>query len=254
MKFLLLYILLTSPLVLSKDKIDIAVGEWPPFITNELSNNGFIAHLIRDIFIDLNYEVSINFFPWARVYEQTAYGLQDLTGVWMHKKEREKDFLYSDPVLKEQFVFFHLKENKFHWNVLDDMRGLTIGGLIKSSYGPKLDLKIKTGEIKIFRLSTHKQAFEMLLKKRVDVVALEKSVGQYIIINNFIYEDAQKITHHKKEFLNNMSYVLFPKRLEKSKDLLIKFNKVLNEYRKSGKYDKYFKDYGLNKYWLKKKK
>lgn len=192
-------------------RIDVALGEWPPYLSESLENKGAVAQLITDIFAEEGIAVNLNFFPWGRAYAETANGAQDLMGVWMHKPEREADFYYSDPVLTETFVFFHLKTFSFQWESLSDLEELTIGGDIGYSYGSAFDAALDAGKLKIHRVATPKQNFEKLIRGRIQVYPQELNVGYAALSQYFSEKDVQKITHHPTAFLKNKSYVLFPK-------------------------------------------
>lgn len=223
-----------------KDSINVALGEWPPYLSESLENKGAVAQLITDIFASEGIAVNLKFFPWGRAYAETANGSQDLMGVWMHKPDREADFYYSDPVLTETFVFFHLKTFSFQWKSLSDLEELTIGGGIGYSYGSEFDAALDAGKLKIHRVATTKQNFDKLIRSRIQVYPQERSVGYAALRQYFSEDDVQKITHHPSALLKNQSYVLFPRKLESSKSLLSTFNRRLNEFKKSGRYDTYF--------------
>lgn len=223
-----------------EETLNIALGEWPPYLSDSIENKGAVAQLIKDIFAEEGISVNLNFFPWGRAYAETASGGQDLMGVWMHKPEREVDFYYSDPVLTEKFVFFHLKAYPFEWKSLNDLKEMSIGGGIGYSYGADFDAALDAGKLNIQRVATDKQNFEKLLLGRIQVYPQEINVGYAALRQHFKAEDMLKITHHATALLNNQSYVLFPKKLEKSKSLLSKFNLRLNEFRKDGRYEQYF--------------
>ena len=89
----------------SRPQLQISVGDWPPYLSSELRHEGEIAHLISAVFGDEGYRVSFRFLPWPRAYSDAAAGKFDATGVWMHKRERKTDFLFSAPLLDEQLYF-----------------------------------------------------------------------------------------------------------------------------------------------------
>jgi polar amino acid transport system substrate-binding protein len=113
--------------------LNISVGDWPPYLSSEMKHSGVIAHLISDLFADEGYHVEFQFLPWPRAYASAAAGRFDASAIWMHKTEREADFLFSAPLLDEQFVFFHLKSLPFDWQRFDDLTGMTLGGGLEYS-------------------------------------------------------------------------------------------------------------------------
>ena len=60
--------------------------------------------------------------------------------------------------------------------------------------------------------------------------------------------EMQRITHHPKPLLVNLSYLMLPRKLEGSPALLERFNRRLQSYRDSGRYDRYFRDLQAGKY------
>ncbi|WP_052741709.1 substrate-binding periplasmic protein [Kiloniella litopenaei] len=223
------------------EKITVTVGEWPPFLSQEIEGKGVIAEMIVEIFASQGIEAELTFLPWGRGYHEAAIGQFQAMGVWMHKSEREEEFIYSDPVLKEQFVFFHRKDKPFDWAKMDDLKPYRLGGGIKYSYGPELDAALADGTLIMDRGANDKVNFQKLLVDRVQIYPQEMSVGYYALSRDFSPEERAQITHHPKAILNNLSYVLFPKALKGSAELVARFNKGLKEYRESGAYDRMMK-------------
>lgn len=219
----------------------VTVGEWPPYISQDLPNNGVVSEIIAEVFSNMEVKATIRFLPWGRAYEDTALGKYGATGVWMHKQEREVDFLYSDPVLTEEFVFFHRKSFMFDWENIENLKGLNIGGGIKYSYGVEFDSALAAGQLKLERINDIHLNFKKLLSARIMLYPQEKNVGYSDLKKYHTYEEQQQITHHPKPLLNNLSYVLFPRSLPESAKLVTEFNEQLKLLRESGVYDQYMK-------------
>lgn len=123
---------------------------------------------------------------------------------------------------------------------MDDLKKFTLGWIYAYSYGPELDKILSEKAVKIETLNRPEQGFKMLLKGRIEVLPLEVNVGKSILENTFPEQELKKITHHEKAFLNNSSFLLFPKSLTGSKELAEKFNRQLQKYKESGQYNEYF--------------
>ncbi len=227
----------------AQENIIVTTGDWPPYISQDQKHNGVISHIITDIFADLGIQASMQFLPWSRAYNDTAKGLFPVTAVWMHKKEREIDFIYSDSVLTEQFVFFHLKERQFDWNSINDLKAFKIGGINASSYGPELDEALSQEKIIIDRVIRPQQNFNKLIHNRIDLFPFEVNVGHSMLKKYFSADEQETITYHPKPYLNNSSFVLFPKSIKGSKALSLLFNKALKKFKSSGQYDAYIKNF-----------
>lgn len=224
----------------AQDKITISVGEWPPYISQDQRHNGIISHLISDIFTEMGIDASFQFLPWTRAYDETKKGRYEATAIWMEKAERKIDFFYSNPVLIEQFVFFYSKGLMFNWEGINDLKKFTLGGIYGYSYGSELDKIISEQTAEIETMNRPKQGFKMLLKGRIEVFPLEINVGKSILKKTFSDEERKKITYHDKAFLNNSSFLLFPKSLAGSKDLSEMFNQHLQRFKDTGQYNEYF--------------
>lgn len=218
----------------------ISAGEWPPYLSARLVHQGPIAHLIRDLLGEEGYRVEFSFLPWPRAYAEAAAGKYDASAVWMHKQDREQDFLFSEPLLDEQFVFFHLKSQPFDWQRFEDLDGMTLGGGLEYSYGAGFDAYLDSGRVRLERVSSDRQNFEKLLKERVVLYPQELNVGYAALRSEFSVEDAARITHHPQPLLVNLSYLLLPRRLEQSDTLRQRFNVRLQQFRQSGRYQQYF--------------
>ncbi len=190
---LLLTCSLTLPAQETRQTLHISAGEWPPYLSSQLPQQGVMAHLLRDVLADEGYQVEFRFLPWPRAYAAAAAGRFAATAVWMHKSEREQDFLYSAPVLDEQFVFFHLRQMRFDWQTFSDLRGLTLGGSLEYSYGPAFDAFLERGEVPMERVSSDQQNFEKLLKGRIQLYPQERNVGLAALRN--LPGAAAQITH-----------------------------------------------------------
>jgi polar amino acid transport system substrate-binding protein len=229
-------------------ELKISVGDWPPYLASELKHNGVIAHLISDIFADEGYRVSYRFLPWPRAYADAAAGKYDASAVWMHKDERDADFLFSAPLLNEEFVFFHLKSQPFEWSNFDDLTGMKLGGGLEYSYGPAFDAFLASGKVQMERVSSDQQNFGKLLKERITLYPQEVNVGYAALKSHFSPAEIARISNHTKPLLVNLSYLMLPKSLPSSQALLERFNRRLQSYRKSGRYEQYFKDFQQGKY------
>jgi polar amino acid transport system substrate-binding protein len=219
--------------------LQLSAGEWPPFLSESLPHQGVVAHLLSDIFAAAGYQVSFTFLPWGRAYHDSANGKYAATAVWMQSKERTRDFLYSEPVLSEKFVFFHLKKRPFDWQQLSDLRGLHLGGGLGYSYGPAFDQALQMAVFKMSRVGSTEQNFRRLAAGRIDAFAEEISVG-YHTLQHQLPELADAISHHPKPLLINQSFLLFPHKMPDSVQLAALFNQQLQQFKQSGRYQTYF--------------
>lgn len=220
-------------------ELQLSVGEWPPFLSNSLPHKGVVAHLIHDVFAQAGINVTFTFLPWARAYRDAANGKYAATAIWMKNPQRANIYFYSDPVLNEQFVFFHKKNQPFEWRTFKDLNNLILGGGLAYSYGAEFDKELEKGNLELSRVSTTEQNFRRLALGRIDAFAEDINVG-YHVLNNQLPELATQITHHEKLLSTNQSFLLFPKNAVNSEKLLKIFNQHLAQFKQNGRYQTYF--------------
>ncbi len=222
----------TLPSQAMEKVIRISAGEWPPFVSHNLENKGYVAEMIKKVFATQGYHVEFVFLPWVRAYHEASEGKFDATAIWMYKPDRAKDFFFSDAVTQEEFVFFHHVDTPFNWVTLQDIEGQTLGGGLGYSYGSELDVLISSNNVNIERVASPQQNFMRLAHKRIDLFPEEVHIG-YHFLAQLPPEIRNQITHHASPFLKNDSYLLFPKKSPQSLELLELFNQGLKEYQQS---------------------
>ncbi|OAJ94384.1 ABC transporter substrate-binding protein [Vibrio bivalvicida] len=210
----------------SPEVIQIAAGNWAPFIGETLENYGHVGDTIQQAFANQGYQVEFHFYPWKRAYKKASEGEYVATAVWMYAEERTEFFKYSDPVAQEQFVFFHLQEIPFDWQSLADIEGKQLGGGLGYSYGAELDQMLEHKRISMNRVESPEKAFQLLKYRRVELVPEEKHIGMYAL-SQLPLETQKLITYHPKPFLTNDSYLMFSKAHPKAQALMEVFNQGL---------------------------
>ncbi|TGG90724.1 transporter substrate-binding domain-containing protein [Natronospirillum operosum] len=222
------------------DHILLTTGGWPPFLVEDHYQQGFIAHLIRDVFAEHDIDVEFQFMPWARAYQHAAAGQAHGTAVWMDQAERHDDFLYSDPVLEETFVFFHRAGHDFDWNSFDDLRALIMGGVYGYSYGPAFDRAHADNIFSVDWVADEALNLQKLLRGRIDLYPQEINVGYANIQSTLSAEEAAQLTHHPRPIHSDYSFLLLTAALPESEPLLSLFNRTLADFREDGRYERYF--------------
>ncbi|WP_108649557.1 substrate-binding periplasmic protein [Dongshaea marina] len=224
--------------------VTISVGEWAPFISKSLKDNGFMAYLFTQAFAEAGDEAKISFLPWKRAFEEAKKAKFDASAGWIKNPEREKDFYYSDTVYTGKQVFFHRVGETISWDELSDLGKYRFGGVVGYAYGP-LDPLIKDGTIKMKLTSAQKSNLQKLLKKRLDVVPIAKAVG-FDLINQMKLQG--KIVASEKAFTESKYHLIVSKKLPGAEELVKRFNAGLKKLRDSGKYDQILKDAQAGKF------
>lgn len=152
----LFLLLLTVRLAQSTETVSLTSGEWPPYLSEKLPDYGVASKIVTEAFWNVGIDVQYGFFPWNRSYRYAINGKDEKgqiwhgTLVWIYTKDRSENFFYSDPVITDSKVFFHMKNKPLEWENLEDLRGKIIGGTLHTAY-PALETAEKQGVITIER-------------------------------------------------------------------------------------------------------
>ena len=235
-KTITLFLFLFSNFNVSAKQLTLSVGEWPPYMASYLPNNGAIAEIITEVFADIGYQVSFEFYPWARAMEQAQLGRVNGTGLWLKTESREGEFYFSEPVLEEKHVFFYNRNNKPNLDSFEAFQSYSYVGLEDFSYGIDLDNIIQANQINMYRVSSDDQAFGMLLKSRVSIYPQEMAVGYYQLRQHFSEQDMKLIGHIEQPFMRKNSHIILSKVDKNNANILKMFNESLLRMKQSGRY------------------
>jgi polar amino acid transport system substrate-binding protein len=94
----------------------------------------------------------------------------------------------------------------------------------------------RDGTIKVLRLTSDEQSFNMLLSGRVQAVPSDLEVG-YVLLRKLYGDQAEQFTHNSNLILNSNYHLVISKKNSKARELITQFNEGLALLRKSGRYD-----------------
>ncbi|MBU2712062.1 substrate-binding periplasmic protein [Zooshikella harenae] len=227
----------------------IATGDYPPWTSEVSRGQGFVNHVITEAFAHRGFTVYYHFLPWARSYGDTERGKFSALSYWACSKKTQKTFYCSDPMHTESYVFFHEKNIHFpKWKKLSDLKAFRIGATRGYTYTKAFWQAYKNKTLDIIVNNDDETSFKMLLKGRLDAVAVSSITGLLILNQKFGYKIANTITFNSKPIVENTAHLLFPKSRKESLHLLKVFNQGLMKIKEDGTYDQYFDDLIMGKY------
>jgi len=234
---------------LSAETIRITNGEWEPHLSKYSYQYGFDSHVVTEAFKLEGVTVEWGFFPWQRAYQHAKSGKHwDASCCWWPDEETKKEFLVSDAITKTSFVFFHLKSYNFHWNSLEDLKGLKIGGTSKYNYGEKFMDAIAAKTLDIEYTSKDEFNYKKLLAGRIQIFPNDPSVGSAQIRNYLSPEEAELLTYSPKEFGISTLHLIISIDNKRNKYFLDKFNAGMKKLKISGRYQRMLQDLKVGKY------
>lgn len=212
-------------------------GEYPPYYSSTMAGNGVVASIVVEAFALQGFDVRLRWFPWARAYRHVASGQSQGSFTGARTAEREKLFLFSDPVISNEIVFFHLKSYPFSWQNFDDLKNVSIGGTLGYGYSSEFAKADEEGRIQVERVSNDETNFRKLLGNRIRIFPISKNVGLYKLNQAFSATDISSLTCHTRPLISNNVHLILSRALPESEYLMEQFNTGLAKLKLSGRLD-----------------
>jgi len=217
------------------EKLNVATGEWAPYISETLPSYGSVSKIVNLIFENANVELQYGFFPWSRAYEEAKKGNDwQITTAWVKNSEREIDFYFSVPIYEIKSVVFHIRDSGFEWSEPRDLTNYIIGATQGYSYGPIFARGEKQGWLKVDRVSKEILNFRKLLRGRVDGAVSALDVGEELIRQNFSAAERYAFTYHPKPIQVTNLHIMVSKNAPEARKILELINRSINELREAG--------------------
>lgn len=220
--------------------IRLAATEFPPFYGEELDENGFVTVIIREAFSRAGYEPEVIFMPWTRALEGTREGRYDgLFTVW-YRRDREADFIFSDPLPANELVLIARAGDEFTFDGLETLQGMRIGMVRGYALPPDLE----EAGLKVSESRDDEEALRVLLRGRIDVILTDRIVAQHII-NTRMPADTESFSVISPPVHIDPQYLVVPRAIEGSDALMARFNEALGIMEEDGTLAGIVADYGF---------
>lgn len=185
----------TAPLA----PLRLASGEWPPYTGEHLPGNGCDSQLISEVFARIGIQVEYTFLPWARGMLLSKSGALDGAIEWADTPEhRASHFVSSQSLSEQRWVFFHRKDTAISWQQLEDLSHLRVGLTIGYAYSDVFKPLQAKYPAMFSEAASDLLNFKKLLHHRLDLVPLERGVGNYLLRTAFAPHEQEQIVAHDR--------------------------------------------------------
>lgn len=156
--------------------------EWPPYVGEQLAEQGASAVVVREALTSAGKELKIGFYPWARAVE-TAKKDQNFIGYFpeYYAKEIEAEFIFSDSIGTSPLGFVQNAASPVSWSSLADLKGKTIGTVQGYVNTAEFDAMAASGELTVEPSSSDATNIKKLAAGRIDMAVIDKSVLAYLL-------------------------------------------------------------------------
>lgn len=208
-------------------------GDWPPYLSPDLPHAGLASRIVTAAFAEQHITVEYGFFPWARAYQLAKKGAWDGSLLWLKSPEREKDFYFSMPVIKSDYVFFYRKDMPFDWQTLADVRPYRIGVSDGYDYGARFKKMQQQGLLTFDTASSDLTNLRKLAAGRIDLFPVTRIVG-LSLLRQLSVEEAQRLTFHPRKLQVQTMHLILNRKQARNQQLIAEFNQGLATLRARG--------------------
>ena len=214
--------------------------DYKPYADSKLPEGGMSTELVKKAFAEVKQDIKVDWLPWKRGLDETKDGKFAGTFPYLRTPEREKDFLYSDPIVKIQdFPFVKGGAKKFNFSKIETLAGSTICLPLGWAPTPKLVEMIKTKSIKVESPKDLSTCVKMVATNRADYFITDEAQGLATLKVSGLAVDSVVMTD--VPLADTTLYLIASKSTPGSKEMLSSFNKGLEAIRKNGTYAKVVK-------------
>ena len=215
--------------------ITLANGEWPPYLSNRAPHAGFASHLVSEAFRLAGVQVAYDFYPWARAEALVKNGAVAGSVVWATTPERRRFALFSDPVIVDEEVVFHLRMRPMNPQNAADLRGLRTS--IPAGYRLGVwEQPIQSGLIHSDTTLDARSGMAQLLAGYIDFFPMARTVGEYTLRREFSAPERARVAVAPKVWDRVEYRLMLSRKAPDAEALLARFNQGLARLKASPAY------------------
>ncbi|UTH75302.1 ABC transporter substrate-binding protein [Chromobacterium sp. IIBBL 290-4] len=153
-------VLLCRPAAATEPVVELATGEWPPYVSQTLPEQGAFTEIAREAFLRAGFQIHLTFQSWPQAELQTKSGKAAAAFPYRPTPEREQDFDFSPPLMRTSSYLFYHKPHLPHpppaFKSLDELRGYRVAIQLGYWYIPlfqqhKLNTLLTSDELNALR-------------------------------------------------------------------------------------------------------
>ena len=216
-------------------------NDYAPYAGSKLKDGGLVTELVRKAFLQVGKEANLTWLPWARGFAETKKGGFAATFPYSKTEERARDMLFSDPIVSLQLrVFAKGGVSKFDFSQLSGFVGSTMCLSSGATAHPKLIAMLQTGQLKRFAPMDMSVCILLVNSGEADFFVMEERVGRAALAASGL-EPGAVVLADVPPLSSSDLYLVAPKHVDASKEVIEQFNRGLDELRKNGTYDQVVK-------------
>lgn len=219
------------------DRLTLVTGEdYPPYVDAQEPGGGLAVQLVRQVATRMGVEVSLETAPWRRGYEDTLRGRYDATFPYVRTADRERDMLFSDPLIQVRQVVFMAAARRFAYRDPADLKGRRICTPLGYASAIALQPMLDRGEVQPVTAPSAAACPGLLTADRADVFIQDQRIGAALVARAGLARDIVAVG--EPPVGRTEIHLIVPRSRPDAAGLIARFNAALAQLRTSGDYDR----------------
>ncbi|MCA1294884.1 EAL domain-containing protein [Paenibacillus sp. alder61] len=169
--------------------------DYPPFKFNQHGYpSGFDLELTRLIFEDEKYSLYYTFSAWNSAYAKLVNGEVDTVGLMAVTEERERDILFSNPVMRTYTGIYAKPSLERNEPVTPEALSNFKVGVAAGQYTER-QLKEEAGLSEFLTFPTVEEGIKALRAGTIDLLFENQHVVNYLIVKEGLTEEIRQVAH-----------------------------------------------------------
>ncbi|MBU1001258.1 MAG: transporter substrate-binding domain-containing protein [Proteobacteria bacterium] len=211
------------------ETIRLATLEWPPYISQRMQGQGYVAEVVRTAFARAGIDVELTFMPWKRTLEETRSGHFQAYVPEYFSQDLRKDFVFSAPFPGGPLVLLARRGSGIRYSTVRDLAPYRIGVVRGYVNTPEIDNATFMNKYAVMDDLT---SLRMLVRERLDLSIMDLNVALYLARTHL--GGTRDIEVLQPPLDNKLLYICFPLVRDDHLRLLTAFNAGLMDIEGDG--------------------
>lgn len=218
--------------------------DFAPYVEPGPPVGGIATDIVRSAFEAVNQETVVELRPWARALFESRKGVFVASFPLTRNPERERDYLFSQPILTMRHrIFIKAGNDRFNFKDVDALAGAVYCVPNGRAVNLRLTEQVKSGKVRKESPNNMANCIAMLLAGRVDFFVADEKEGTAQIRESGAADGVVQMVD-TPPLTEIPLHLIASKELPGSEALINSFNQGLAAIRKNGKYAKILKQGG----------
>lgn len=242
LSIVLLLLVCLPPALADQPRLKLVTGDdYAPFTGLQLPGGGMLTQLVMAALAEQQLAADLDWLPWKRGYLYTRQGRYDGTFPYVRSPDREKDFLYSEPVYTLQQHFFSRQGEAYEPDNLAALTGKRLCYPLGWQPPAVIQGLLDQGLISRYSPASLTACAKMLLLQRTDFLVADHRLGQVALRDSGKPLTAFQIS--TGSLPRSSLHFIVARQHPQAAERMAQFNAGLNQLKASGRYAQIIEQY-----------